>query len=109
MHYDYPLATEKLEISHNILWNYCCSTENEYDIKIRGANKLIHNLGHKNKYFLHYRNLQLMLSLGMKLVHRILKFKQFGWLKKFIDFNAGKRKKASSNENNENFREKNKI
>ena len=50
-----------------------------------------------------------MLSLGMKLVHRILKFKQFGWLKKFIDFNAGKRKKASSNENNENFREKNKI
>ena len=110
MHYDYPLATEKLEISHNMLWNYCSSTANEFDIKIRGANKLDHNLGHKNKYFLHYRNLQLMLSFGMKLVKvlRILKFKQFAWLKKFIDFNAGKRKKASNNENNENFREKNK-
>ena len=51
-----------------------------------------------------------MLSLGMKLVKvlRILKFKQFACLKKFIDFNAGNRKKASNNENNENFREKNK-
>ena len=51
-----------------------------------------------------------MLTLGMKLVKviRILKIKQFDWLKKFIDFNAGKRKKASNNENNGNFREKNK-
>ena len=39
-----------------------------------------------------------MLSFGMKLVKvlRILKFKQFAWLKKFIDFNAGKRKKLAT-------------
>ena len=38
------------------------------------------------------------LSLGMKLskIHRILKFKQCDWLKKFVDFNKGKRKNAAN-------------
>ena len=36
--------------------------------------KLIPNLGNKNKFVLHYRNLKLYLSLGMKLtkIHRML-------------------------------------
>ena len=39
------------------------------------------------------------LSLGMKLstIHKILKFKQSDWLKKFVDFNTDKRKNASNN------------
>ena len=55
--------------------------------------KIIPNLGNKTDYVVHYRNLQLYLSLGMKLtkVHRVLKFKQSYWMKKCIDFNAEKR------------------
>ena len=80
---DYPLAPEKLEISHNILSNYCSDIENKYGIKIGDANKFVPNLSNKSKYVLHYRYLQLYLLLGMKLtkVHRILKFIQSDWLK----------------------------
>ena len=83
LHNDYLLAPEKLEFNHNMLSGYCSSIANEYGIKIDGINKLVSNLGNKSKYVLHYRNLQLYLSLGMSLVkvHRILKFKQFDWLK----------------------------
>ena len=65
-------------------------------IKIGNVNKLVSNQGNKSKYVLHYRNLQIYLSLEIKLtrVHRILKLKQSDWLKEYIDFNTGKRKHA---------------
>ena len=95
-HSDYPLAPEKLEISSNMLSKYCSDIANKYGIKIDRVNKLVPNLRDKIKYVVHYKSLQYYLSLGMKLikVHRILKLKQFNWLKEYIEFNTEKRKNA---------------
>ena len=77
---------------------YCSDIADEYGIKIGGVNKLVPNLTNKSEYVVHYKNLQLHLSLGMKLtkVHRILEFKQSDWLKKYIDFSTDKRTNAAN-------------
>ena len=78
LHNDYPLAPEKLTISGNMLSKYCKEIADKYKIKAGDVKKLIPNLGSKTKYVLHYKNLQLYLSLGMKLtkIPRVLEFKQ---------------------------------
>ena len=67
-------------------------------ISIGNRYKLVSNLINKGRYILHYRTLQLYLSLGIKLseVHRLLKLKQVDWLKKYLDFKADKRKMQSN-------------
>ena len=84
LHNDYPLAPEKLAVSSDMLSKYCKKIADKYEIKVGDVKKLIPNLGNKTNYVVHYRNLQLYLSLGMKLTksHRVLEFKQSDWMKK---------------------------
>ena len=59
---------------------------------------MLSNLGDKTNYVLYYRNLQLYLSLGMKLtkIYKVRKFKQSDWMKKYLDFDTEKRKNAAN-------------
>ena len=79
-----------------MLSDYYKKIADEYGIKVGDVEKLVPNLDNETNYVLHYRNLQLYLSLGMKLtkIHRVLKFKQSDWMKKYIDFNTEKRTNA---------------
>ena len=60
--------------------------------------KLVPNLRNKDRYVLHYRNLQLYTSLGMRLtkVHRALRFDQSPWMGPYIRMNTELRKDATS-------------
>ena len=71
-----------------MLSGYCKKIADEYEIRVGDVKKLIPNLGNKTNYELHYRNLQLYLSLTMKLtkINRVLKLKQSDWMKKIYRF-----------------------
>ena len=60
---DYPLAQER--------------------VKIGNIEKLIPNLNNKTNYVVHYENLKLCESLGLKItkLHRGIKFEKSAWLK----------------------------
>ena len=98
LHNDYLLAPGKPAASSDMLSKYCKKIADKYEIKVGDVKKLIPNLGNKTNYVVHYRNLQLYLSLGMKLtkIHRVLKFNQSDWMKKYIDFNTEKRMNATN-------------
>ena len=68
LHNDYPLALEKLAIFSDMLSNYRKKIADKYEKKFGDVKKLIPNLGKKTNYVVvHYRNIQLYLSLRMKL------------------------------------------
>ena len=81
-----------------MLSRYCKKIADKYKISIGQVNKLIPILKSKEKYVLHYRNLELYLDLGLNITeaHRGLEFEESPWLKQYIDFNTEKRKHAKN-------------
>ena len=98
LHNDYPLVPEKVKVTDDMLSGYCKNIQKKFNISTGLVHKLIPTLCDKEKYVLHYRNLQLYIDLGLKVkkVHRVLEFNQSPWLKQYIDFNTQKRTQAKN-------------
>ena len=98
LHNDYPLAAEKIKVTEDMLSPYCREIAEKFKVKVGLVKKLVPTLSKKERYVLHYRNLQLYLSLGLKLtkIHRALEFNQSPWLKPYINFNTKKRSEAKN-------------
>ena len=96
-HNDYPLAPEKLKVEKHWMSPYQQKLIDELGVSFE-CKKLVPNLQPKIRYVLHYRNLQLYLSLGMQLtkVHKVLAFHQTPWMAPYIAKNTELRKLAKN-------------
>lgn len=102
-HNDYPLAPENIDAEASEFVKEWREKTGTNDIITK---KLIPNLRDKTNYIVHYRNLKLYLSLGMKLkkVHRVLSFNQSNWLSDYIDQNVKLRASAKNDFEKEFFK-----
>ena len=82
LHNDYPLAPER--------------------IKIGNVEKLIPNLKNKTNYVVHYENIKLYESVGLKItkIHRGITFEEIAWLEEYINLNTMLRIEAKQSGNN---------
>ena len=97
VHNAYPLASERTAIKKEWMSEYQHSLLG-VGVAPSEVEKLVPNLHNKDRYVLHYRNLHLYQSLGMRLtkVHRALRFQQSCWMEPYIRLNTELRKKATS-------------
>ena len=96
-HNAYPLAPERMVVQKEWMSDYQQDLLG-VEVAPTEVEKLVPNLHDKERYVLHYHNLQLYMSLGMRLkkVHRALQFEQSPWMEPYIRMNTDLRKQANS-------------
>ncbi|XP_064458849.1 uncharacterized protein LOC135369113 [Ornithodoros turicata] len=98
-HSDLAVAPEKMSFPYDLLSDYQKQLMEKFGLPSKAIEpKLLLTLFNKEKYFLHYRNLQLYMQLGLQVtkVHRVLKFNQKPLLRDYVDFNHELRKNATN-------------
>ena len=97
-HNDYPLAPEKKAIRPEQMSEYQQALMIEHGLDPPNTEKLLLTLEDKEKYVVHYSNLQFYLRQGMRLkkVHRVIEFDQEPWMEPYIRMNTEFRKQARS-------------
>ena len=98
-HNDFPLAPEKWKVEKHWMSPYQQTLIQELGVTSFTCEKLVPNLMPETRYVLHYRNLQLYLSLGLCIdqVHKVLAFHQTSWMAPYIAKNTQLRKLAKNN------------
>ena len=98
-HSDYPLAPIKKSIPYGMLSSVARMICDKHKLKrTTNVEKLLATVEDKDFYILHYRNLQLYVSLGLRVkkIHAGIIFKQGPIMKSYIDFNSEKRAQATN-------------
>ena len=99
-HNDYPLAPEQMAVTKEMMSPYQQKLVEDLELGTASFNckKLVPNLMRKTRYVVHYRNLQLYLSLGLRLskVHKVLQFNQSPWMTPYIHKNTQLRTQAKN-------------
>ena len=95
---DHPLAPEKKVINPEQMSGYQRRLMADLDLTMPNTEKLVLTLEDKEKYVVHYSNLQFYLRQGMRLkkVHRVIEFDQEPWMEPYIRMNTEFRKQAKS-------------
>ena len=80
-------------------------------MKIEKVDKLVASLHDKTEYVIHKRNLKEALNNGLvlKKVHRVIKFNQNVWLKRYIDTNSDLIKEAKNGLKKDSFKLMNNV
>ena len=97
-HNDYPLVPEKKVISPEKMSEYQQQLMADLDLTMPNTEKLVLTLEDKEKYVVHYKNLQFYLSQGMRLkkAHQVIEFNQEPWMEPYIRMNTEFRKQTKS-------------
>ena len=97
-HNDYPLAPEKKTINPEQMSEYQRRLMEDLDLTMPNTEKLVLTLKDKEKYLVHYSNLQFYLRQGMRLkkVLQVIEFNQEPWMEPYIRMNTEFRKQAKS-------------